>query len=183
MGDAAAQAVLLLREEADEPGRHLGVRMRAEGHAHVDELDAQLVKVHQRAVMRQRDDNVVDGREVRLRALPPLAARGAIAHMADSHLAGQGREIGVREDLRHKAEILAHHHRGAVAHGDASAFLAAMLQRVQAKVGHAGHVAPRCPDAKDAALVVEVVVPLAEFAGLNVNHAAPSVCNPYDSLA
>ena len=93
MGDASAQLVLLLGEEADEAGGDLGVGVGAEGHAHVDELDAQLVEVDERAVVGQRDDDVINGREVRLGALPALGAGRAIAHVANGDLAGQGREV------------------------------------------------------------------------------------------
>ena len=48
---AAAQVMRLLREVADEARSHLGVGVRAEGDAQVDELHAQLVEVDQRAVM------------------------------------------------------------------------------------------------------------------------------------
>ena len=79
-------------------------------------------------------------------------------HVADGHLALQRREVRVGEDLGHEAEVLAHEDARAVAHRDAGALLTAVLQRVQAKVGHAGNVAVGCPDADDAALVMQRLV-------------------------
>ena len=77
--------------------------------------------------MRQSDDDVVDGREVRLSALPPLGARSAVAHMAHSNLARQRREVGIRKDLAHKTKILAHHDGVPIPYGNSGALLAAML--------------------------------------------------------
>ena len=156
--DARAQAVAALGKEANELGRHLGVGVGAERDAHLDELVAQAVEVHERAVVRQCDDHVVDHREVRLRGLPALGAGGAVAAVAAGDLAGHGREVGVGKDLRDEAEVLAHKDRLAVADRDAGRVLAAVLQRVQREVGHAGHIVTRGPYAKDAALLMELVV-------------------------
>ena len=175
--DAGAQASGAHGEVADELGRHLGVGVGAEGDAHLDELAAQGVEVDERAIVRQRDDHVVDGGEVRLRGLPALGASRAIAHVPDGDPAWHGREVGIREHLRHQAKVLAYEHGVAVAHGDAGGLLAAVLQRTQCEVRHAGDVAPGGPDAKDAALVVRGVA----IAGCCVGGAGGKVahaCRP-----
>ena len=157
VGDACAQLVLLLGKEADEAGCHLGVRVRAERHAVVDELHAQLVEVHERAVVGKGDEHVVDGREVRLGALPALGPGRAIAHVADGDLAGKGREVRVSEGLGHEAKILRGHDGGAISHGDARALLAAVLQRMEGEVRHARDVSLRGPDSEHSTLVMKRV--------------------------
>ena len=126
---------------------------------------AQGVKVDQCAVVGQGNDHVVDHGEVRLRGLPALGTRRAVAAVAAGHLARHGGEVRVGEDLRNQAQILADEDGLAVAHGDAGGVLAAVLQGPQAKVGDAGHVAAGCPDAKDAALLMELVVGLGSVLG------------------
>ena len=75
--------------------------------------------------------------------------------MPAGDLARHGREVGVREDLRHEAQVLADEYGAPVAHGYARGLLAAVLQGAQREVRDARHVAPGGPDAKDAALLVE----------------------------
>ena len=118
--DALAQMVRALGEVADEFGGDLGVGIGEEGHAQLDELATQLVGVDERAVVRERDDDVVDGGEVRLRGLPALGARGTVAHVAHGELAGERGKVGIGKDLIDEAEVFADHHRAAVAHRDAA---------------------------------------------------------------
>ena len=54
-----------------------------------------------------------------------------------------------------EAQVLDHRDLAVVAHGDAGALLAAVLQGVEAEEGEARDVAPRRVDAEDAAAVVE----------------------------
>ena len=155
--DAGAQAVAALGEVADELGRDLRVRVRAEGDAHLYELAAEGVEVDQRAVVREGDDGVIDVGEVRLGRLPTLGARRAVAAMSAGHVPGQGREVGVGEHLRDEAQVLADEDGLAVAHRDTGGLLTAVLQGAQREVGHAGDVLAGGPDAKDAALLVQGV--------------------------
>ena len=60
-------------------------------------------------------------------------AGGGIAGMADGEFAGQAAEHFRRENIGHVAHALVAMNVAAVAGGDAGAFLAAMLQRVQAR--------------------------------------------------
>ena len=70
------------------------------------------VRVHERAVVRERDQHVVDGRDVRLGGLPRrrAAARG-VARVAHGHEALERRQRGFVEHLRDQAQILRRHHR------------------------------------------------------------------------
>ena len=70
VADALAQVVRLLRDAADGLGGHLGVGARAQLDALVDQAGAQAVGVHQGAIMRQGDEDLVDSRDMRLRGLP-----------------------------------------------------------------------------------------------------------------
>ncbi len=86
--DALTQMTCGLRKVANQLSGYLGVGIRKEGHAQFNQLTAQLVGVHQRAVVGKRDDDLVNGREVRLRSLPTLGACRAITHMTHGKLAG-----------------------------------------------------------------------------------------------
>ena len=78
--------VRLAREMPDGLGRHLGIGAGAQMLALVDELRPQVIRVHQRAVVGQRDERVVDGGDMRLGRLPGgLPAARGIAHVPDGH--------------------------------------------------------------------------------------------------
>ncbi len=123
-------------------GRHLGIGAGAQMLALVDELRPQVIRVHKRAVVGQRDERVVDGGDMRLGRLPGgLPAARGIAHMPDGHHAlAKTRQRRLVEDLGHKPQVLRLDDRGAVAHGNAGALLAAMLQGLQPVAGQARHV-------------------------------------------
>ena len=157
VGDALAQVARLLGEVADELGGDLGVGVGAERDAQVDHLAAERVRVDEGAVVRQRDDHVVDGGQVGLRGLPTLGPGGAVAHVAHGQLAGERRQVGVGEHLVDQTQVLADKDGVAVAHGDAGGLLPAVLQGKQSEVGQSGDVAAGRPDAEDAALVVQDV--------------------------
>ena len=149
--------VRTLREVADELGRDLGVGVGEEGHAQLDQLATQLVRIHERAVVRERDDDVVDGGEMRLCGLPALGARRAVANVAHCELAGECGEVRGGEHGAEQAEVLAHPHGAAIAHGDAGGFLATVLQRAQAEVGQTRHVSSGCPHTENTALLVQLI--------------------------
>ena len=107
--------------------------------------------------MRERDDDLVDGGEVRLRGLPALGSGGAVAHVSHRKLAGECGEIGIGKHLAAKAQVLANHDGAAVAHRDTGRLLAAMLQGAQAKVRQTRDVALWRPNAKDTALLVQLI--------------------------
>ena len=155
--DALDDAMLVTRKEADELRGHLRVGVGPEAHAHAVELRAEMVGVHQGAIVRKRDNDVVDGGQVRLSRLPAARARSAIANVSDGKLARHSPQIVIREDLGNKTQVLADQHRRAIAHGDARGLLSAMLKGAERKAGESGNVAVGCPNAKDAALLVERV--------------------------
>ena len=140
-------------------GRHLGIGAGAQMLALVDELRPQVIRVHQRAVVGQRDERVVDGGDMRLSRLPGgLPAARGIAHVPDGHHAlAKTRQRRLAEDLGHKPQVLRLDDRGAVAHGNAGALLAAMLQGLQPVAGQARHVLARRVYAEDAALLFQPI--------------------------
>ena len=109
--------------------------------------------------MREGDDLVAHGGEVRLSRLPRTrpAARG-IARMSDGDLAGKRGEVALFEHLGHEAKVFVDHDGRSVADGDAGRLLAAVLQRLQAKVRQSADVAVLVVNAEDGTLVVEMVV-------------------------
>lgn len=89
---------------------------------------------------------------VRLGRLPRglRSARG-IAHVADRDVADESVQTLVIEHLGHEPQVLGDVDRLAISHGNARAFLAPMLQCLQAEARHAGNVLARRVDAKDPA--------------------------------
>jgi hypothetical protein len=71
--------------------------------------------------------------------------------VADGEGAGQAREVIFGERLRDEAHLAVRVQLLAVAGGDSSALLAAMLERVEAEVGDAGDILAGRVDAEDAA--------------------------------
>ena len=104
--NALAQVARTLGKVADEFGRDLGIRVGEERHAQLDQLAAQLVGVDEGAVVRERDNDAIDGREVRLRGFPALGAGGAVAHMTHGQLTGERRQVGIGEHAVEQARSL-----------------------------------------------------------------------------
>ena len=77
--------------------------------------------------------------------------------MAYGHEALERRQRCFVEHLRDQAQILRRHHRLAIAHGNARAFLAAVLQRLQAEARHAGHVLARSEHAEHGAFLFRAI--------------------------
>ena len=157
LANALAQVARTLGKVADELGRDLGIRVGEERHAQLDQLAAQLVGVDEGAVVRERDNDAIDGREVRLRGFPALGAGGAVAHMTHGQLTGERRQVGIGEHAVEQAQILADHNRTAVTNSDSRRFLATVLQCTQAKVRQSSHVAIGRPDTKNAAFLMQLV--------------------------
>ncbi len=139
--DALRKMVRLARVIANDLARNLGIGIAAEFDALANEIGANAIRVHQRAVMRQRDEHLVDGRHMRLGACPTAhAAARRVAAMSHGDLAPKRGERALVEHLGHQAEVLRDRDRIAIAHGDARALLAAMLQSLQAEAGQPRHV-------------------------------------------
>ena len=91
---------------------------------------------------------------------------------------------GFVEHLRDQSQVLRRHHRLAVAHGDARALLAAMLQGLQAEARHARDVLTRSEHAEDGALLLQPVGTLraAKAGAMSKDaHAAASPASPEDA--
>ncbi len=81
--------------------------------------------------------------------------------MAYGHVAGEGLDHIVVEDLRDQAHVAMDPHRLPVGDGNARAFLAAVLQGKEASVSDVAGVAPWRVDGHNPTLVLGVVVDLA----------------------
>ena len=101
--------------------------------------------------------------------------------MANGRAALHRPQRGLVEHAAHQAQFALHHHVLAIAHGDAGALLAAVLQCVQAEEGDAGHLVSGCDDAENPALLLGVVAlfrDLLHYAssacGIAPSHTSPS---------
>ncbi len=135
---------------------HLGIAIGLEDGAAPLQLRAQLNGVGDVAVVRHRHLAFIAGHREGLRIQQRRVARGGVARVADGQLAGQfGKRLG-GEDFRHVPHGFPAVDFGAVARADARAFLAAMLQCVQAQVGHLGGLG-MAVNGDYAALVMEFI--------------------------
>ncbi len=156
---------------ADDLRGSLGIGAGAQMHAVIDDLRLQVVRVHQRAVVRKSDEHIVDGRNVGLCSFPGIdAAAGGIAYMADGQVALQRGKRAFVERLGNKAKILVGHDSCAIAHGNARRLLSAMLQGLKAEAGHAGNIFARSVDAENTALLFHPV------GALSGKHRRAHVC-------
>ena len=99
--------VRLLRDAADGLRGHFGVGAGTQLDALVDKARAQAVRVHERAIVRERDERLVDGRNVRLRGLPRRGGAGrGIARMPDGDEALERGQARFVEHLGDQAQVL-----------------------------------------------------------------------------
>ena len=89
----------------DQRGDHLRVRARDELHAVREQLGAQLLDVHEVAVVPQRDRARAPVVDERLRVRPPVRAGRRVARVADRDLAGKRLQLLLVEDLRDEAHV------------------------------------------------------------------------------
>ena len=126
-----------MRDELDDDFR---VRCGLEECAFALQMHAQVAKVHQVAVVRDRNQAFgrlhADGLRIEQRRV----AGGRIARVPDGHVAFEARDHIVGEDLGDEAHALNVRKVRAVCGGDAGGFLAAMLEGVEGEVGLAGCV-------------------------------------------
>jgi hypothetical protein len=120
--------------------QHLGVRIRVDVPAiDPEHLALELLGIDQIAVMTQRDpERRVDVERLRLLHARCRACSG-IADVGDADVAGQIAHVSRAEDLAHHAVALPHRKTGALAGGDASGILPAMLQQLQRVVEQLVH--------------------------------------------
>jgi hypothetical protein len=76
--------------------------------------------------------------------------------MTDGAFSRHRREVGIAENLAYQAKILANNNCLAITNGNSGRLLASVLKRTQGEIGKPRNVATGRPDAKDAALVMQV---------------------------
>ena len=136
----------------------LGVRGGLEDRAVFLELFAQAAGVHEVAVVRDGHGAALVVDNEGLDVAQVAAAEGGVAHVANAKAALHARELVRLEDIRHEADpAVRGEHFLVVGADDAGAFLAAMLQRVEAEVDELGGL-DVAKDAEHATLVLHMVV-------------------------
>ena len=156
--DAFTQVVRLFGNVADRLRGNLGVGAGAKLDALVDQAGAQAVRVHERAVVREGDERLIDRRDVGLGGFPRRRGAGSgIARVADRHKAGERSEARLVEHLRDQAQVLGNHNGLAIPHSDSRAFLPAVLKRLQAEARHTRDVLTRGEDAEHGTFLFEAV--------------------------
>ena len=153
--DGAGAQPLARYDVADD----LAVRGAGEYGAVELQLGAQLAGVGEVAVVRQGHAALDVADDYGLGVLAGASAGGAVAAVADGHLAGgQLAHDVLGEHLVDQADVLVAGDDAVVVDGDAAALLAAVLQRVERAVGHGHDVLARAGnDAEHAALLVQLV--------------------------
>ena len=111
----------------DERGDDLRVEPCRELDAVRDELGAQLLDVHEIAVVPERDGACSAVMDQRLRVRPFVGAGRRVARVADRHLAGERLELLLVEGMRDEAHLPQDREMPAVGDGDPCGFLAAVL--------------------------------------------------------
>ena len=152
-----ARACMIAGLLLDEVGQNLAVRRGLEQTALVFEVGAQPGRIHDIAVVRQREVARIVAEQKRLHVLDAAASRCGIAHMTDGHVAPERAERFLLEDLRNEPFALDAAENSVVHAHDAGSLLSAVLQGMQAVVGERGGV--RHPvDAEHPALLVQFAV-------------------------
>jgi hypothetical protein len=141
------------REQVDDD---LAVDGRLEDGAQVLAFLAKLLRVHEVAVVRDRDRAVAIGGDERLEVRRMVRTRGGVTVVPDGARSGQRRDDVAREDLRDQTAPAVHMEPTIVRGADACALLAAMLQRVEAQVREPGRFG-MAEDPEDAALSFRIV--------------------------
>ncbi|EAU66753.1 hypothetical protein STIAU_2398 [Stigmatella aurantiaca DW4/3-1] len=139
-----------LPRAGDEVDDDLRVRIRLEDGAIGHERLAQLLRVHQVAVVRHGHLPARILHAQGLGILELAAARGGVAHVADGRAAQQLLQGGRGEDVRHQPHLPVEAQRVPIRRDNARRFLPAVLQRMQAQVGQVGGLG-MTDDSEDAA--------------------------------
>ncbi len=134
-------------------------------------MRAKFYRVGKVAVVAQREFALIAIDHDGLRVYERSVSGGGIARVANGGRAGKRRDHVRRENFLHVAEALVHVYVRAVGGGDAGRFLSAMLQRVEAEVGHFRGFGV-AENSEHAAVIVKVIV----FDGVKLrDHALPMV--------
>src|SRR4026207_1303635 len=113
---------------------HLGVAARLENRAVTNEIVAELARVYQVAVVRDRNLTVRAIDEERLRIGQPAFTCGRVAGVPDGKMPGQIMKRLLVEGIRHMPHRTHRPDARAIGGDDAGALLAAMLECVQPEV-------------------------------------------------
>ena len=135
---------------------NLGITAGLEDRALTHELIAQLVRVHQVAIVGDGNLPVPALDQERLCIGEAALTRRRIAHVTDRHRPGHLREHRRVEHVGHMAHRLGDAHDVPVRRGNAGTLLPAMLHGVQPEVREVRGLRVAV-DAEDAAFVVELV--------------------------
>ena len=112
---------------------HFGIRRRLQ-HRRREQTFAQVVRIRQVSVVRERDLTEVRVLEQRLCVDDDRGAGRRIPRVTDRDVPGEPAEHVFIEDARDQTHLAMTHDRGAVRYRDAGRFLTAMLQRVQPEI-------------------------------------------------
>ena len=140
----------------EEGGHDLRVRGAAEPQASLAQVVVELDRVGQIAVVGERDLPTVVAPHG-LAVLPRATAGGGVADVADRHVAGEGLELLLVEDLGDQPRLAEGCDVATLAAGDSRGLLTAVLEGVEGEVGEPGDVVPRRVHAKHPALVTRAV--------------------------
>ena len=135
---------------------HLGVAVGLENRTGSHQPLARLVGVDDVAVVADADLAVDTVDQDGLRVGQPAFTGRRISRMADGDMSGQRGQCGFVEDVVDVAHLLGDAHPDTVCRGNARAFLSAMLQRVEAQVGHLRRFEVAI-DAEDTTFVAKLV--------------------------
>ena len=139
--NALGKVVRLARVIANDLARDLGIGIAAEFNALADEVGSDAIRIYQRAVVGKRNKHLVDGRHMRLSTHPAAhAATRRITAMANGNFAAQRRQRAFVEYLGDEPQVFRNRHGVAIAHRNARALLAAVLQGLQAEACKPRHV-------------------------------------------
>src|SRR6266403_495732 len=141
---------------------HFRVAIGLKYRAFVLQFAAPVRGVGEIAVVPKRHFALVAVDHDRLRVQQSLVTCGGIARVADSEIAGQIREHWRGKDFFHFTHRAMQMQLRAIAGDDSSRFLAAMLQRVQAKIGQLGSLF-MSEHAEYTTFVVKMVVGVSEL--------------------
>ncbi len=125
----------LLFRQRDQMNDDFGITVGLKDRSLALQPAADLVRIHQISVVRQRHHAFVRLHHDGLGIQKSRVARCRISRMSDSQRSVQFRELFFIENVHDQSHGLMHVQRHAVGCNDAGRFLSAMLQRMQAQIG------------------------------------------------
>ena len=141
----------------DQVQDDFGIAGGLEDGAFAFQILAKLGRVSDVAVMGDGDASFITGDGEGLGVEQHGIAGGGVTGVADGNISGQAAQNFRREQVGDTAHAAVVVNLAAVAGGDAGAFLAAVLERVQAEVGDVGGLG-MAVDGEDSAFFVQLVI-------------------------